>query len=91
MMFDTTCKYCGGECYTDEMQTLEKCKTCFVQECWHKDTVRSYEGSSHHRVRFLEHCINCNAFREYRFYFPTKTKGHMMTLENWDHDEVDLE
>ena len=91
MTLDTICKYCGGECYDDEMHDAEKCKTCFVQDCSHADTVRSYEGSSHHRARFMEHCIKCHAFREYRFYFPTKTSGHMMSLEDWDHDEVHLE
>ena len=91
MSLDTICKYCGGECYFDEMQTVEKCKTCFVQDCSHKDTIRNYEGSSHHRVRFTEHCIRCNAFREYRFYFPTKTSTHMMTLEDWEHDEVNID
>ena len=91
MTLDTICKYCGGECYDDEMHTEEKCKTCFVQDCHHKETIRNYEGSSHHRARFTEHCIKCNAFREMRFYFPTNTTGHMFTCEDWDHDEVNVE
>ena len=91
MNYDTACAYCGQECYTDEMQNDEMCKTCFVEDCFHNETIRNYEGSSHHRARFMEHCIKCNAFREIRFYFPTKTSGYSCTLEKWDHDEVHVE
>ena len=85
------CKWCGGECFEFEMHDKEKCKHCFVQDCFHKETMRDYQGSTHNRARFLETCITCEAFREMVFYFPTRTKGHMFTCEDWDHEEVSLE
>ena len=91
MTYDTTCQYCGGECYDDEMHDATKCKQCFVEDCNHADTVRSYEGSSHHRARFSEHCIRCQAFREIRFYFANKTSDMQGTISAWEHDEVHLE
>lgn len=90
MSYDTICSYCGQECYTDEMVTPEQCKTCHVDYCLHKNIMREYEGSSVYRARWTEHCIDCGVFREMRFYFPTESKGYQMTLEDWEHDEVNV-
>jgi len=85
-----SCEYCGGEDYDASELKLGKCMICIVNDCLHKEIIREYEGSNHWRARFTIHCIHCNAFREMRFYFPqAKTNtGHSMTLEDWDHEEI---
>jgi len=91
MSDEVMCAYCGVECYDFEMKTDDKCLQCFVEECLHRETMRQYEASSHHRARFSEHCIRCDAFREIRFYFATKASDIQGTIEAWQHDEVRLE
>ena len=81
MSDEVMCAYCGVECYDFEMKTDDKCLQCFVEECLHRETMRQYEASSHHRARFSEHCIRCDAFREIRFYFATKASDIQGTIE----------
>ena len=85
MNYDTICKYCGAECYDDEMETSEKCKTCHVQDCLHKNVYRELgDAQLQHKVEVLEHCLDCKAFRGHIFYY---TGTNQITTE-WDHDEV---
>lgn len=67
--FDKICRYCGAECWTDEMKTHEKCWECYVLDCRHIHVMREYQGSTENRVRFLEFCVTCESERDVFFYF----------------------
>ena len=67
--YETICRYCGAECWLDEMKTDEKCWTCFVQDCRHRNIMREYAGSTHNRVRCIEYCCDCESKREIFFYY----------------------
>jgi len=90
---DIRCTYCGAECYEEEMFDSEKCNQCHVQDCTHKLTTREYVGSNYHRARFQEICLNCECFREIRFYFCVRSTntGYTATHEDWEHDSINKE
>ena len=70
-----TCEWCGAwPLWHDEMSEDEpgKCIECVREECLHSNVLRSYLGSSDFRVRFLEHCIKCDAQREIKVYFHNR-------------------
>ena len=88
MVFDTRCLYCGQDCWDDEMHNADKCKTCFVQDCSHKDTYKELgDCAIQHKVEILETCLTCKCFRTITLYYT----GNNVTLEDWDHDEVNVE
>jgi len=88
MTFDTICKYCGGECYDDEMYNSSKCKTCFVQECSHVNTYKELGNYAiQHKVEILETCDKCKCFRTITLFYT----GTNVIVEDWDHDEVHVE
>ena len=77
-----TCSWCGDDqVFSGDLEADGKCKRCFVEDCSHKPEyiVREYQGSNNHRVRFMEMCIRCNAFREIRLY----TREVNSVLENF--------
>lgn len=86
-----TCDYCGCDMlWEDEMKNDEQCKQCFIEECRHpSDKIwREYSGSTHDRVRFTEHCAQCECFREIMFYFDFDMDSRRTA---WQHEEVNME
>ena len=80
-----TCGWCGDDqVFPGDLHEDGKCKQCFVEDCSHKPEflVREYQGSNNHRVRFMELCIKCNAFREIRYILTRvdQANGIMMKL-----------
>jgi hypothetical protein len=70
-----TCEWCGSDYNFDfEMSKDDptKCMECVREECSHSHVLRDYLGSSDFRVRFLEHCIKCDAQREVKLYFHNR-------------------
>lgn len=78
------CSYCGMECFEDEL-TDEKCRECIVEDCRHRNSFTEYSASTAHRARFIEVCIDCKCWREYRFYF---TGEQARVIGKWRDDEV---
>jgi hypothetical protein len=85
--FETVqCAYCGMECFHDELDDDDKCKECIVEDCRHRQTYTEYTGDNAHRARFVEACIDCQSWREYKFYF---TGDQARVVGPWRTDEVD--
>jgi len=82
--YEEICKYCGAECWLDEMKTKEKCWTCFVQDCRHTNVMREYDGSTQSKVRCVEICLNCTSERTIIFYydFDMNPRRTIWTNEN---------
>ena len=55
-------------------------------ECSHAHVLRQYLGASDFRVRFLEHCIKCDAQREIKVYFHNRYPDRSPWL--WEEDEL---
>lgn len=90
--YDVVCGYCGAECWDDEMHSDNKCKQCHVESCNHTNQYKEMADMEvQNRLKILIHCLDCGAYRYCRFHYPTKTKGYIMTLENWEHEEVNME
>jgi len=84
--FETVqCAYCGMECFDDELNSKDQCRECVVEDCRHRQTYTEYNSSSAHRARFVECCIDCESWREYRFYF---TGEQARVIGEWRTDEV---
>ena len=88
LTWDTRCQYCGSPCYHDEMQSSDKCKQCFVEDCSHTDT---YKELGHYKIQnsveILESCLKCKCFRTITLYYT----GNNVIAAKWDHDEVNVE
>jgi hypothetical protein len=83
--FETVqCEWCGMECFEDELK-LGKCQECIVEDCRHRNAYTDYTSSTGHRARFVEVCIDCSSWREYRFYFKGK---EARVIGPWRTDEV---
>jgi len=89
--YETICRYCGAECWLDEMKTDEKCWTCFVQDCRHRNIMREYHGSTHERVACVELCCDCESERMVVFYydFNRNPKRSSWTNENVSADDME--
>lgn len=88
MTFETICKYCGDECYDDEMHNGDICKTCYVENCNHTNIYRELgDAQLQRKVEVLEHCLDCKAFRYHTFYYT----GTNQITSTWDHDEVHID
>lgn len=86
MIYETEqCSYCGMECFDDEL-TDGKCKECIVEDCRHRNAWTEYTASTAHRARFVEHCSDCQSWREYRFYFEGE---QARVVGPWRSDEVE--
>lgn len=86
MIYETEqCDYCGMECFDDEL-TDGKCTECIVEDCHHRNAWTEYTASNAHRARFVEHCIDCKSWREYRFYFEGE---QARVIGPWRSDEVE--
>ena len=79
------CAYCGMECFDDELNDDDKCRECIVEDCRHRQTYTEYTSNNVHRARFVECCIDCGCWREYRFYF---TCDQARVVGPWRSDEV---
>ena len=86
------CAWCGADYYDDEvgdeLQLVNgdyKCRTCMVEDCRHVNTYTDYTASSAHRARFVQVCIDCTSWREFRFYFEGK---QARVIGPWRTDEV---
>jgi hypothetical protein len=66
------CQYCGGDAWLPCELKDGKCYECIREECSHSTLLRDYLGSNDHRVRFLEHCVKCDAEREVRLFFHNR-------------------
>ena len=88
MSFDTSCSYCGEECYNDEMKTSTKCLRCFVDDCSHKDTYKELgDYKIQNSVEVLETCLKCDCFRTITLYYT----GDNVITAKWDHEEVHVD
>lgn len=79
------CAYCGMECFEDELDHDNKCQECIVEDCRHRNTYTEYTASNVHRARFVECCIDCKSWREFRFYFEG---DQARAIGPWRTDEV---
>ena len=73
------------ECFDDELNSKDQCRECVVEDCRHRQTYTEYTASNRRRARFVECCIDCESWREFRFYFEGK---EARVVGPWRTDEV---
>jgi hypothetical protein len=80
---EMTCDWCGSDgWFMDDDLVDGKCKICIINDCNHKNIVFEYQGSNHHRIRVMEHCLDCNVFRQCKLYYAERHVG------KWDSEDI---